>query len=181
MVAAWIRALTGVGPSIASGSQTCSGNCADLPTAPQKTSNPAAVAIEPNSAGFRFNWSSMREKLSPPANPQTIRMPSRKPKSPRRLGVNVDRAADASDHKQHQQAEGIEPQAEVHLQFVHFKPSQKCFPPLWLPSVRRDKEDAQYESGNNCANGKLGAQLPVLLGEERDRRCREQRQEQDEP
>ena len=35
IVAAWISAETGVGPSIASGSQTCSGNCADLPTAPR--------------------------------------------------------------------------------------------------------------------------------------------------
>ena len=35
MVAAWISADTGVGPSIASGSHTCSGNCADLPTAPR--------------------------------------------------------------------------------------------------------------------------------------------------
>src|SRR6202162_4736431 len=34
MVAAWIRAEIGVGPSIESGSQTCSGNCADLPIAP---------------------------------------------------------------------------------------------------------------------------------------------------
>ena len=31
MVAAWINADTGVGPSIASGSQTYSGICADLP------------------------------------------------------------------------------------------------------------------------------------------------------
>ncbi len=31
MVAAWISAETGVGPSIASGSQTYSGSCADLP------------------------------------------------------------------------------------------------------------------------------------------------------
>ena len=30
------QAETGVGPSIASGNQTCSGNCAILPTAPQK-------------------------------------------------------------------------------------------------------------------------------------------------
>ncbi len=30
MVAAWISAEIGVGPSIESGSQTCSGNCADL-------------------------------------------------------------------------------------------------------------------------------------------------------
>ena len=34
MVAAWISAEIGVGPSIESGSQTCSGNCADLPMAP---------------------------------------------------------------------------------------------------------------------------------------------------
>ena len=39
MVAAWIRADTGVGPSIASGSQTCSGNWALLPTAPAKSSS----------------------------------------------------------------------------------------------------------------------------------------------
>ena len=34
MVAAWISAEIGVGPSIESGSQTCSGTCADLPMAP---------------------------------------------------------------------------------------------------------------------------------------------------
>src|SRR3954462_15153659 len=34
MVAAWISAEMGVGPSIESGSQTCSGNCALLPMAP---------------------------------------------------------------------------------------------------------------------------------------------------
>src|SRR5215210_2305114 len=36
MVAAWISAEIGVGPSIESGSQTCSGNWADLPIAPMK-------------------------------------------------------------------------------------------------------------------------------------------------
>ena len=34
MVAAWISADTGVGPAIASGSQTYSGICADLPVTP---------------------------------------------------------------------------------------------------------------------------------------------------
>ena len=34
IVAAWISAEIGVGPSIESGSQTCSGTCADLPIAP---------------------------------------------------------------------------------------------------------------------------------------------------
>ncbi len=43
MVAAWIRALTGVGPSMASGSQVCSGICADLAIAP--TSSPAVTRL----------------------------------------------------------------------------------------------------------------------------------------
>src|SRR6202041_2643958 len=34
MVAAWISAEIGVGPSMESGSHTCSGICADLPIAP---------------------------------------------------------------------------------------------------------------------------------------------------
>ena len=41
MVAAWMRAETGVGPSIASGSQVCSRNCADLPIAPMNSSRQA--------------------------------------------------------------------------------------------------------------------------------------------
>jgi hypothetical protein len=44
IVAAWISADTGVGPSIASGSQTCNGIWPDLPTAPQKRSSPIEVA-----------------------------------------------------------------------------------------------------------------------------------------
>ena len=43
MVAAWIRAEIGVGPSIESGSQTCSGNCALLPIAPMKRQMQATV------------------------------------------------------------------------------------------------------------------------------------------
>jgi len=37
MVAAWISAEIGVGPSIESGSHTWRGNCADLPIAPMKS------------------------------------------------------------------------------------------------------------------------------------------------
>ena len=43
IVAAWIRADTGVGPSIASGSQACSGNWPDLPQAP--SSSMIAIAV----------------------------------------------------------------------------------------------------------------------------------------
>ena len=43
MVAAWICADTGVGPAMASGSQTISGTCADLPMAPSRSKSPKAV------------------------------------------------------------------------------------------------------------------------------------------
>ena len=59
MVAAWISAEIGVGPSIESGSQTCSGNCALLPIAPMNSrmqmsvisasSWPAAAALNTSS------------------------------------------------------------------------------------------------------------------------------------
>ena len=45
MVAAWISADTGVGPSIASSSQDCSGTWADLPQAPSSSSRPITVAV----------------------------------------------------------------------------------------------------------------------------------------
>ena len=43
IVAAWIRAETGVGPSIASGNQVWSGTCADLANAPTVSSRAAAT------------------------------------------------------------------------------------------------------------------------------------------
>ena len=43
IVAAWISAEIGVGPSIESGNQTCSGNCALLPIAPMKRQMQATV------------------------------------------------------------------------------------------------------------------------------------------
>ena len=45
MVAAWIRAETGVGPSMASGSQVCSGSCADLAKAPTRMRRQAATSV----------------------------------------------------------------------------------------------------------------------------------------
>ena len=44
MVAAWISAETGVGPSMASGSQVCSRNCADLPIAPMNNNRQITVS-----------------------------------------------------------------------------------------------------------------------------------------
>ena len=55
MVAAWIRAETGVGPSMASGSQTYSGNCADLPVAPMNISSDMALST-PKPAVSTGKW-----------------------------------------------------------------------------------------------------------------------------
>src|SRR5665213_3384678 len=44
IVAAWIRAETGVGPSIASGNQVCSPICADFPIAPTNSKTQAMVS-----------------------------------------------------------------------------------------------------------------------------------------
>ena len=45
IVAAWISALTGVGPSIASGSQVWRPSCADLPIAPTNSSRQSKVIV----------------------------------------------------------------------------------------------------------------------------------------
>jgi hypothetical protein len=45
IVAAWINALTGVGPSIASGNHTYSGICADFPVAPTNINRQIAVNV----------------------------------------------------------------------------------------------------------------------------------------
>ena len=45
IVAAWINADTGVGPSIASGSHRYNGSCALLPQAPMKQNSAIAVAV----------------------------------------------------------------------------------------------------------------------------------------
>ena len=54
IVAAWISADTGVGPAIASPSQDCSGNCADLPQAAEQQQQPdrgrARASLAPSAA-----------------------------------------------------------------------------------------------------------------------------------
>src|SRR5581483_9434975 len=58
MVAAWMRAETGVGPSMASGSQVCRGTWADLANAPTSSSRPATtigVELCANVCGTAWN------------------------------------------------------------------------------------------------------------------------------
>ena len=60
-MAAWISALTGVGPAIASGSQVCRGTWADLPIAPPMIRNDmrvAAPAVRRPGAAREIDWMS---------------------------------------------------------------------------------------------------------------------------
>ena len=55
IVAAWMSALTGVGPSIASGSHVWSGSCADFATAPPSRPSAASVTTVSESPSTRSN------------------------------------------------------------------------------------------------------------------------------
>src|SRR5258708_29080303 len=101
IVAAWIKAETGVGPSIASGNQTYNGNWADLPTAPQKIRRAAMVvypALKPRVVHFEDSSSN----ITVPEADQTIKIPSMNPKSPIRLTINALLAASAADARSNQ-------------------------------------------------------------------------------
>src|SRR3954466_13830504 len=100
IVAAWINALTGVGPSIASGSQVCRPSCADLPIAPTNSNRhskvmvstviPAKPTLEPAMCGAAAR---MAEIDTVPNTQKVPKMPSENPKSPTRLTTNAFSAA----------------------------------------------------------------------------------------
>ena len=92
MVAAWISAETGVGPAMASGSHTCSGNCADLPTVPPN-SRIAATDDEQRSTA---RGSSRSPRRSPvmldvvnPVATISAKMPNMNGTSPIRVVMNA--------------------------------------------------------------------------------------------
>ncbi len=94
MVAAWMSADTGVGPSIASSSQDCSGTCADFPHAPSSSRSPSAVATplppertEPNTP--------VNDTVPNSANIRKMARVS--PASPTRLTMNAFFAATAAE------------------------------------------------------------------------------------
>ena len=88
MVAAWISAETGVGPSMASGSQVCSRNCADLPIAPMNSSRQISVSASACQAEEMDGLAGERGRL-------------------REDGVEVDRAG------HHEHGEDAEREAEI--------------------------------------------------------------------
>src|SRR2546421_6291122 len=101
MVAAWIRAETGVGPSIASGNHAWSGNCPDLPHAPSRSSRPIiSTVVEPALPTPEKTVS----KLSEP-NVETIRnMAMSRPASPTRFMMNAFLPAVAALGRSYQNA-----------------------------------------------------------------------------
>ncbi len=94
MVAAWIRADTGVGPSMASRSQDCSGNWADLPQAASSRARPIQVTVVGSAAPIAASTPS-KEKVPRVANIIMIAM--LRPRSPTRLTTKAFLAAVAAD------------------------------------------------------------------------------------
>lgn len=125
MVAAWMRAEIGVGPSIASGSQTCKGNWADLAIGPMNIKQASNVRVATGNTG----WSAEADKRAqlmacqistllasvnvrmpcprccvqkPCVQYKSIKMPIRKPQSPMRLTTNAFKQAYAALDLYHQ-------------------------------------------------------------------------------
>ena len=88
-MAAWIRAETGVGPSIASGSQVCSGTCADFANAP--TSRPMQPATSSPSLceNASLDLVELVRKSSEPVPLKMKYVPITRPTSPTTLMTNA--------------------------------------------------------------------------------------------
>ena len=94
IVAAWIRAETGVGPSMASSSHDCNGTCADLPHAASSSRKPSSVAVATSARGMPALTS---EKAVLPNSDSIVKMAIDIPRSPTRLTTNALRPAAAAE------------------------------------------------------------------------------------
>ena len=94
-----MRADTGVGPSMASGNQTCSGNWALLPIAPAKIRSEMIRIVVVSSSPIRSMTSRMS---SVPRLTKMSMIPSANPTSPTRLTMNAFFAARAADRLRYQ-------------------------------------------------------------------------------
>src|SRR5213083_2189729 len=99
MVAAWMSADTGVGPSMASGSHTNSGSWADLPQAPRKSRRPMATSVE---WGARWTPAKILKYVSEWKVANARNMASRNPTSPTRLVTNAFLPATAAVSRSNQ-------------------------------------------------------------------------------
>src|SRR5918992_2832518 len=101
IVAAWISAETGVGPSMASGSQVWRGTWADLPTAPANSSREMAVTVLPAIPPAAPNTSSNR---TDPVVAKIRKIPINIAVSPIRVTMNAFLPASAAAFRSNQKA-----------------------------------------------------------------------------
>src|SRR5918996_2882629 len=101
IVAAWLSAETGVGPSIASGSHVCSGICAGLPTAPAKSRSETRVAVPEAIAPAEPNTSS---NSTDPVVTKIRKIPISIAVSPMRVTMNAFFPASAAAFRSCQKA-----------------------------------------------------------------------------
>src|SRR5271169_2998615 len=109
IVAAWIKAETGVGPSIASGSQVWSGICADFPIAPMNNRMHARVSASTcqprNSIVVPTAFGAAPKTVPNSSEPKITKIayiPKEKPKSPTRLTRNALIAAALAEGRSYQ-------------------------------------------------------------------------------
>ena len=102
MVAAWMSAETGVGPSIASGSQVNSGICALFPVAPRNSSSVAATITVPPATNTCGATANRRSYWRLPPQRNSVSMPRMKPKSPIRFTTNAFMPARAAETRSYQ-------------------------------------------------------------------------------
>ena len=93
MVAAWINALTGVGPAIASGNQVCKGSWADLPKAPANKRAAMRVGWLPPRSNISGANAIMVGKSKVPSSRYNNNSPMAKAVSPTRVTTKALRAA----------------------------------------------------------------------------------------
>ena len=89
MVAAWMSALTGDGPAMASGSHVCSGTWADLPTAPPRISSPAQTTTAEPGAHCACAASMSGWICSVPSCVTSRKRPAIRAVSPTRVTMNA--------------------------------------------------------------------------------------------
>src|SRR3954466_14615722 len=94
MVAAWISAETGVGPSMASSSQDCSGTWADFPQAASRNSSPRIVMVVPEA---RSEAADTPANATVPNVANVSIVPSAMPMSPTRFTTKAFLAATAAE------------------------------------------------------------------------------------
>ena len=101
IVAECTSALTGVGPSMASGSQTWNGNCADLPMAPMRmrSAAPVTTASERSPFASAAKIPSGPESSKVPVCAKSSRMPMSRPTSPTRVVMKAFLAASAAERR----------------------------------------------------------------------------------